>query len=141
MLRKLTSFLTSLGVSAVFDTSASRDVALVEACHEFVRAFRSDEARRKRLVRHMALAGGGNRKGAVKGIQVANLDCHSCSKQQRFPLGFFFTADVNACFLVPVRLEKGASRSKAPPPPNYIARSCILLILGWAVPACLHARP
>ncbi|CAI5971717.1 unnamed protein product [Closterium sp. NIES-65] len=32
--RKLTSFLHALGVAAVFDTSASRDVALIEACHD-----------------------------------------------------------------------------------------------------------
>ncbi|CAI5528498.1 unnamed protein product [Closterium sp. Naga37s-1] len=42
--RKLTSFLHSLGVAAVFDTSASRDVALIEACHEFVCAFRRHTA-------------------------------------------------------------------------------------------------
>ncbi|CAI5479008.1 unnamed protein product [Closterium sp. Yama58-4] len=42
--RKLTSFLHSLGVAAVFDTSASRDVALIEACHEFVCVFRHHAA-------------------------------------------------------------------------------------------------
>ncbi|GJP48171.1 hypothetical protein CLOM_g7446 [Closterium sp. NIES-68] len=42
--RKLTSYLHSLGVAAVFDTSASRDVALMEACHEFVHAFRCHAA-------------------------------------------------------------------------------------------------
>lgn len=40
-LRKLTTFLRSLGVWAVLDTSASRDVALVEVCREFVERYRA----------------------------------------------------------------------------------------------------
>lgn len=34
--RKLTGFLKSLGVKAVFDTSCSRDLSLLESCEEFV---------------------------------------------------------------------------------------------------------
>eukprot|EP00252_Welwitschia_mirabilis_P004068 TRINITY_DN1424_c0_g1_i1.p1 TRINITY_DN1424_c0_g1~~TRINITY_DN1424_c0_g1_i1.p1 ORF type:complete len:474 (-),score=76.94 TRINITY_DN1424_c0_g1_i1:450-1871(-) len=36
VLKKITSFLKSLGVKAVFDISCSRDLSLVEACNEFV---------------------------------------------------------------------------------------------------------
>lgn len=35
--KKLTGFLKSLGVKAVFDTSCSRDLSLIEACEEFVK--------------------------------------------------------------------------------------------------------
>ncbi|XP_021744539.1 protein NAR1-like [Chenopodium quinoa] len=34
--KKLTTFFKSLGVKAVFDTSCSRDLALIEACNEFM---------------------------------------------------------------------------------------------------------
>ncbi|XP_058081624.1 protein NAR1 isoform X2 [Magnolia sinica] len=34
--RKLTTFFKSLGVKAVFDTSSSRDLSLVETCNEFI---------------------------------------------------------------------------------------------------------
>ncbi|KNA06034.1 hypothetical protein SOVF_184760 [Spinacia oleracea] len=34
--KKLTTFFKSIGVKAVFDTSCSRDLALIEACNEFV---------------------------------------------------------------------------------------------------------
>ncbi|ERM95549.1 protein NAR1 isoform X1 [Amborella trichopoda] len=34
--RKLTQFFKSLGVKAVFDTNCSRDLALIEACDEFI---------------------------------------------------------------------------------------------------------
>ncbi|KAG6496782.1 protein NAR1-like [Zingiber officinale] len=36
VLRKLTTFFKSLGAKAVFDTSSSRDVSLVELCNEFI---------------------------------------------------------------------------------------------------------
>jgi iron only hydrogenase large subunit-like protein len=39
--KKLTGFLKSLGVKAVFDTSCSRDLSLVESCAEFVERFRT----------------------------------------------------------------------------------------------------
>ncbi|KAL2630521.1 hypothetical protein R1flu_015207 [Riccia fluitans] len=38
--KKLTCFLKSLGVKAVFDTSCSRDLSLIEACEEFVSLYR-----------------------------------------------------------------------------------------------------
>lgn len=38
--RKLTTFLKSLGVKAVFDTSCSRDLVLIESCNEFVRRYK-----------------------------------------------------------------------------------------------------
>ncbi|CAI0374341.1 unnamed protein product [Linum tenue] len=38
--RKLTTFFKSLGVKAVFDTSCSRDLALIEACNEFVSRYK-----------------------------------------------------------------------------------------------------
>ncbi|KAG0616101.1 hypothetical protein M758_5G090500 [Ceratodon purpureus] len=41
--KKLTGFLKSLGVKAVFDTSCSRDLSLVESCAEFVERFRAKE--------------------------------------------------------------------------------------------------
>lgn len=40
--KKLTAFLKSLGVKAVFDTSCSRDIVLIEACNEFVNRFKQD---------------------------------------------------------------------------------------------------
>lgn len=41
--KKLTGFLKSLGVKAVFDTSCSRDLSLVESCAEFVERFRAEK--------------------------------------------------------------------------------------------------
>lgn len=38
--KKLTGFLKSLGVKAVFDTSCSRDLSLIEACEEFVKCYK-----------------------------------------------------------------------------------------------------
>ncbi|XP_024524681.1 protein NAR1 [Selaginella moellendorffii] len=38
--RKLTGFLKSLGVKAVFDTSCSRDLSLIESCVEFVNRYK-----------------------------------------------------------------------------------------------------
>ncbi|KAJ4704074.1 Cytosolic Fe-S cluster assembly factor NARFL [Melia azedarach] len=49
--KKLTTFLKSLGVKAVFDTSCSRDIALIETCNEFITRYKqsqeSDEERSK----------------------------------------------------------------------------------------------
>jgi hypothetical protein len=42
-LKKLSTFLRSLGVKAVFDTSCSRDLTLIESCEEFVRRFKSNQ--------------------------------------------------------------------------------------------------
>ncbi|CAO2828376.1 unnamed protein product [Amaranthus hypochondriacus] len=42
--KKLTTFFKSLGVKAVFDTSCSRDVALIEACNEFVARYKQSQA-------------------------------------------------------------------------------------------------
>lgn len=39
--KKLTGFLKSLGVEAVYDTSCSRDLSLIEACEEFVSKYRA----------------------------------------------------------------------------------------------------
>ncbi|XP_057499352.1 protein NAR1-like isoform X1 [Actinidia eriantha] len=38
--KKLTTFLKSLGVKAVFDTSCSRDLALIESCNEFISRYK-----------------------------------------------------------------------------------------------------
>lgn len=38
--RKLTTFFKSLGVKAVYDTSCSRDLALIECCNEFVSRYK-----------------------------------------------------------------------------------------------------
>ncbi|KAL5717640.1 Cytosolic Fe-S cluster assembly factor nar1 [Ranunculus cassubicifolius] len=38
--RKLTTFFKSLGVKAVYDTSCSRDLSLIESCNEFVARFK-----------------------------------------------------------------------------------------------------
>ncbi|KAL6990646.1 Cytosolic Fe-S cluster assembly factor nar1 [Sarracenia purpurea var. burkii] len=40
VLKKLTTFFKSLGVKAVFDTSCSRDLTLIESCNEFVSRYR-----------------------------------------------------------------------------------------------------
>ncbi|CAI7836982.1 unnamed protein product [Closterium sp. NIES-53] len=63
--RKLTSFLHSLGVAAVFDTSASRDVTLIEACHEFVCAFRRHATAHATTA--LASAPAGTMNGSVSG--------------------------------------------------------------------------
>lgn len=42
--KKLTTFLKSLGVKAVFDTSCSRDIALIESCNEFVSRYAQSQA-------------------------------------------------------------------------------------------------
>ncbi|CAI5509062.1 unnamed protein product [Closterium sp. Naga37s-1] len=63
--RKLTLFLHSLGVAAVFDTSASRDVALIEACHEFVCAFRRHATAHATTA--LASAPAGTMNGSVSG--------------------------------------------------------------------------
>ena len=42
--KKLTTFFKSLGVKAVFDTSCSRDLALIEACNEFVVRYKQSQA-------------------------------------------------------------------------------------------------
>ena len=41
--KKLTTFFKSLGVKAVFDTSSSRDLTLIETCHEFVNRFKQSK--------------------------------------------------------------------------------------------------
>lgn len=41
--RKLTTFFKSLGVKAVFDTSCSRDLSLVEVCNEFVTRYKQSQ--------------------------------------------------------------------------------------------------
>lgn len=42
--KKLTTFFKSLGVKAVFDTSCSRDLALVEACNEFLARYKQTQS-------------------------------------------------------------------------------------------------
>ncbi|KAM7263185.1 hypothetical protein ACFE04_000868 [Oxalis oulophora] len=41
--KKLTTFLKSLGVKAVYDTSCSRDIALIESCNEFVSRYKQSQ--------------------------------------------------------------------------------------------------
>ncbi|XP_038689092.1 protein NAR1 isoform X2 [Tripterygium wilfordii] len=41
--KKLTTFLKSLGVKAVFDTSCSRDISLIEACNEFINRYQQSQ--------------------------------------------------------------------------------------------------
>ncbi|KAF9679406.1 hypothetical protein SADUNF_Sadunf06G0011900 [Salix dunnii] len=41
--KKLTTFFKSLGVKAVFDTSCSRDLTLIETCNEFVRQYKQSQ--------------------------------------------------------------------------------------------------
>ncbi|KAL9277934.1 hypothetical protein ACSQ67_024843 [Phaseolus vulgaris] len=41
--KKLTRFFKSLGVKAIFDTSCSRDLTLVESCAEFITRYRQNE--------------------------------------------------------------------------------------------------
>ena len=54
VLRKLTTFFKSLGVKAVFDTSCSRDLSLIESCNEFIARYKQhhstgDERRKTSL--------------------------------------------------------------------------------------------
>ncbi|GMH05240.1 hypothetical protein Nepgr_007080 [Nepenthes gracilis] len=42
--KKLTTFFKSLGVKAVFDTSSSRDITLIEACNEFVTRYKQSQS-------------------------------------------------------------------------------------------------
>ncbi|KAI4296027.1 hypothetical protein L6164_036017 [Bauhinia variegata] len=42
--KKLTGFFKSLGVKAVFDTSCSRDLTLVESCNEFIRRYKENQS-------------------------------------------------------------------------------------------------
>lgn len=42
-LKKLTTFFKNLGVKAVFDTSCSRDLSLVESCEEFIRRYKAHQ--------------------------------------------------------------------------------------------------
>lgn len=50
--RKLTTLFKSLGVKAIFDTSCSRDLTLIESCNEFITRYNqsTDDARRKSLL-------------------------------------------------------------------------------------------
>ncbi|KAM1797234.1 hypothetical protein ACFX11_037375 [Malus domestica] len=41
--RKLTTFFKSLGVKAIFDTSTSRDLTLVESCNEFISRYKQSQ--------------------------------------------------------------------------------------------------
>ncbi|KAL8137266.1 hypothetical protein V2J09_003267 [Rumex salicifolius] len=45
VLRKLTTFFKSMGVKAVFDTSCSRDLSLIEACNEFISRYKQSQLR------------------------------------------------------------------------------------------------
>ncbi|XP_039016340.1 protein NAR1-like isoform X2 [Hibiscus syriacus] len=42
--KKLTTFLKSLGVKAVFDTCCIRDLTLIETCHEFIARYKQSQA-------------------------------------------------------------------------------------------------
>lgn len=41
--RKLTALFKSMGVKAVYDTSSSRDLSLIEACNEFVSRYQQNQ--------------------------------------------------------------------------------------------------
>ncbi|XWS19288.1 hypothetical protein CRYUN_Cryun31cG0002900 [Craigia yunnanensis] len=41
--KKLTTFLKSLGVKAVFDTSCSRDLTMIETCNEFITRYKQSQ--------------------------------------------------------------------------------------------------
>uniref|UniRef100_A0A7N0ZWM7 Iron hydrogenase small subunit domain-containing protein n=1 Tax=Kalanchoe fedtschenkoi TaxID=63787 RepID=A0A7N0ZWM7_KALFE len=45
--KKLTTFFKMLGVKAVYDTSCSRDVSLIESCNEFVARYRQSKPGKK----------------------------------------------------------------------------------------------
>ncbi|KAF5472680.1 hypothetical protein F2P56_009374 [Juglans regia] len=42
--KKLTTFLKSLGVKAIFDTSCSRDLTLIESCNEFITRYKYSQS-------------------------------------------------------------------------------------------------
>lgn len=42
--RKLTTFFKLLGVKAIFDTSCSRDITLIESCNEFVERYKQSQS-------------------------------------------------------------------------------------------------
>ncbi|XP_031118688.1 protein NAR1 [Ipomoea triloba] len=42
--RKLTTFFKSLGVKAIFDTSCSRDLTLIESCNEFIARYKQSQS-------------------------------------------------------------------------------------------------
>ncbi|KAK9268170.1 hypothetical protein L1049_010612 [Liquidambar formosana] len=42
--RKLTTFFKSLGVKAIFDTSCSRDISLIESCNEFIMRYKQSHS-------------------------------------------------------------------------------------------------
>lgn len=42
--KKLTTFFKSIGVKAIFDTSCSRDLTLIEACNEFIARYRQSQS-------------------------------------------------------------------------------------------------
>lgn len=44
VLKKLTTFFKSLGVKAIFDTSCSRDLTLIESCNEFVARYKKSQS-------------------------------------------------------------------------------------------------
>ncbi|TVU45016.1 hypothetical protein EJB05_04485 [Eragrostis curvula] len=44
VLRKLTALFKSMGVKAVYDTSSSRDLSLIEACNEFVSRYNKNQS-------------------------------------------------------------------------------------------------
>ncbi|GJM96611.1 hypothetical protein PR202_ga13469 [Eleusine coracana subsp. coracana] len=44
VLRKLTALFKSMGVKAVYDTSCSRDLSLIEACNEFVSRYQKNQS-------------------------------------------------------------------------------------------------
>ncbi|PON90260.1 Iron hydrogenase, subset [Trema orientale] len=43
VLKKLTTFFKSLGVKAVFDTSCSRDLTIIESCNEFITRYKQSQ--------------------------------------------------------------------------------------------------
>jgi len=44
VLRKLAALFKSMGVKAVYDTSSSRDLSLIEACNEFVSRYQKNQS-------------------------------------------------------------------------------------------------
>ncbi|XP_062214592.1 protein NAR1-like isoform X1 [Phragmites australis] len=44
VLRKLTALFKSMGVKAIYDTSSSRDLSLIEACNEFVSRYQKNQS-------------------------------------------------------------------------------------------------
>ncbi|XP_050213456.1 protein NAR1 [Mercurialis annua] len=44
VIKKLTTFFKSLGVKAVFDTSSSRDITLIETCNEFIARYKQNQS-------------------------------------------------------------------------------------------------